>query len=526
MGSTQDLPLRPKEAGPDENGPVKFGHELRDREFLFDPAYRNLNHGSFGTIPQAIRTRLRTYQDRAEARPDPFIRYEYPKLLDLSRAAVAQLLRVPTDTCVFVPNATSGVNTVLRNLVWHPDGRDEILYFDTIYGGCARTIDYVVEDRGGLVQGRVIPLSYPCEDDVIVEAFHAAVTEAVEKEGKRPRVCLFDVVSSNPGVRFPFEAITAACRERGILSLVDGAQGVGMVDLDLGAVDPDFFVSNCHKWLHVPRGCAVFYVPLRNQALIRSSLPTSHGFVPKDSSSTGSEEKKMKVRPNPLPPSTKSAFVNQFEFVGTVDNAPYLCVVDSIRWRAEVLGGEERIRGELTELARQGGAKVAQMLGTEVLDNASRSLTRCSMVNVALPLVVEQQQQPEGDEEEKGKGEVPKEGVVAVIPGSDAAAVTNWILERLMEDYKTFVALFVYRGRWWARLSAQVYLEMDDFEWAGRTLKEVCERVARGSTRSEVVSGLFILFEYLIFSIISTSLQSRIPLSRFTTHHLPPPYYT
>ena len=57
------------------------------------------------------------------------------------------------------------------------------------------------------------------------------------------------------------------------------------------------------------------------------------------------------------------------------------------------------------------------------------------------------------------------------------------MLETLMAEYKTFVALFVYGGRWWARLSAQVYLELEDFEWAGRTLKEVCERAARGEYR-------------------------------------------
>ncbi|KAK4121480.1 PLP-dependent transferase [Parathielavia appendiculata] len=461
MGSTQDLPVRQKAA----TAPIKFGHELKE-QFLMDLAYRNLNNGSFGTIPRLIQSKLRFYQDLAEARPDPFIRYEYPKLLDESRAAIAKLLRVPTDTAVFVANATVGVNTVLRNLVWNADGKDEILYFNTIYGGCAKTVDYVVEDRQGLVSSRCIPLSYPCEDDAILSAFHSAVAESLS-QGKRPRLCLFDVVSSLPGVRFPFEAVTAACREKGILSLIDGAQGVGMVDLDLGAVDPDFFVSNCHKWLHVPRGCAVFYVPLRNQALIRSTLPTSHGFVPRPS-----PEQQANIRINPLPPSDKSEFVNAFEFVGTVDNAPYLCVKDSIQWREEVLGGEERIREALTELARQGGKKVAEILGTKVLDNASRSLTRCSMVNVALPLAV----QP--DEEDRAL-----EGDLAglpAIPNSDVSAVTNWILQTLIDEHETFVTLFVYGGQWWARLSAQVFLELDDFEWAGQTLKEVCARVAKG----------------------------------------------
>lgn len=422
--------------------------------------------GSFGTIPRAIQAKLREYQDRAEAAPDPFIRYEYRDLLDESRAAVAKLLRVPTDTVVFVSNATVGVNTVLRNMVWSPDGRDEILHFDTIYNGCARTIDYVVEDRQGLVSSRCVALSYPCEDDAVVAAFRSAVRASLDA-GKRPRICLFDVVSSLPGIRFPFEAVTAACKEAGVLSLVDGAQGIGMVDLDLGAVDPDFFVSNCHKWLHVPRGCAVFYVPLRNQPLIRSTVPTSHGFVPRPSAAGGGT-----VGTNPLPPSAKSEFVTNFEFVGTIDNAPYMCVKDSIRWREEVLGGEERIREALTELARNGGKKAAAILGTKILDNESQSLTRCSMVNVALPLAVE----PE-------PGSPPREGELAslpAIPRGDEAAVRNWILETLMSEHKTFVALFVYGGQWWARLSAQVYLELDDFEWAGRTLREVCERVARG----------------------------------------------
>ncbi|KAH6857136.1 pyridoxal phosphate-dependent transferase [Chaetomium sp. MPI-CAGE-AT-0009] len=467
MAPTQvELPLREKaqaDGGASQNGPsnpVTFGHALRDEQFLFDPSYRNLNHGSFGTIPQAIQARLRHYQSLAESAPDRFIRYTYPQLLDESRAAIATLLNVAPETCVFVANATMGVNTVLRNLTWNPDGRDEILHFDTLYGGCAKTVDYVVEDRAGAVSARSIALAYPCEDDEVVARFEAAV-EAALREGKRPRVCVFDVVSSVPGVRFPFEAVTAACREKGVLSLIDGAQGVGMVDIDLGAVDPDFFVSNCHKWLHVPRGCAVFYVPLRNQPLIRSTLPTSHGFVPRGDAK----------RYNPLPPSEKSEFVNAFEFVGTVDTTPYICVKDSIQWREEVLGGEARIRDALTAMAREGGKKVAEFLDTEVMDNASQSLTRCSMVNVALPLVV---QPGDGKELEGELASLPS------FPESDISAITNWLLRTLMDEHNTFIVLYTYGGRWWARLSAQVYLELSDFEWAGRVLKELCKRVAKG----------------------------------------------
>lgn len=92
--------------------PLDFGKSLRDSEFLFDPDYRNLNHGSFGTIPVHIQNRLRHYQTLHERRPDQFIRYDFPALLDENREAAASLINAPcTDEVVFVANATVGLNT-------------------------------------------------------------------------------------------------------------------------------------------------------------------------------------------------------------------------------------------------------------------------------------------------------------------------------------------------------------------------------------------------------------------------------
>ena len=391
---------------------------------------------------------------RAERRPDPCIRYEHPRLVDESREAVARILKAPVEGCVFVPNATTAINVVLRNLEWNEDGKDVIIFFSTIYGGCGKTIDYVVDASRGLVSSHCIDLVYPEEDADIISKFNAAV-RTVASSGSRAKICVFDVVSSLPGVRFPFEAMTAACKSLGVLSLIDGAQGIGMVDINLGEVDPDFFTSNCHKWLLVPRGCAVFYVAPRSQSLITSTLPTSHGYVPK---TVGP------ARFNPLPPSDKSGFISNFEFYGTMDNSPYWCVKDSIKWREEVLGGEERILSYMHALAKKGGKKVADMLGTNILENKSGTLTNCAMVNIALPLVVGKEGEPTGP------------GVVAQ---EETSIAFNWMLETLMRDYKTFIALFILQGRYYARLSAQVYLGMEDFEWAGRTLKEVVERVGK-----------------------------------------------
>lgn len=329
------------------------------------------------------------------------------------------------------------------------------------------------------MSSRSIELTYPISDDAIINKFRQAVQES--RPLKRPRAAVFDVVSSVPGVCFPYEEMVRTCRELGILSIVDGAQGIGMLDLDMTALDPDFFVSNCHKWLLVPRGCAVFYVPQRNQHLIRSTVPTSHGYVPLPGAAP---------RANPLPPSANSVFVNAFEYIGTLDNSPYLCVKDALEFREKVLGGEARIQRYMRSLAKEGGAKVSEKLGTWVLGHEHR-FANCAMVNIAMPLVVMQDSVQGSSTPANRRDKTPtgqagaQDGQIQgragdiVIPHEDAQRIWSWMTKVLVDDYQTFIPLFYHDGRFWARMSAQVYLDMDDFDWAGETLKLLCERVAR-----------------------------------------------
>ncbi|KYK60998.1 aminotransferase family protein [Drechmeria coniospora] len=440
-----------------QSGEFQFGGHWK-KEFPFDAEWLNLNHGSFGSIPNVVRDKLRHFQDEAEARPDKFIRYDFPKLLDESRAAIAELVRAPVETVVMVSNATEGVNTVLKNLVWNDDGKDVIFTFSTVYEACAKVADYLVDFYDGKTEHREIAIRYPLEDEAIVDAFRTAVKE-VEAAGKRARVCIFDVVSSRPGVAFPYLDMIKACKELGVISMVDGAQGVGMVPLDLERADPDFFVSNCHKWLHVPRGCAVFYVPLRNQHLLPSTLATSHGYMPR-----------LATRGSPLPPNGKGAFVANFEFVGTKDNGPYLCVKEAIAWRQNALGGEEKILSYLWDLNKKGIQHVAGVLGTEVLDNSKGTMTNCAMGNVALPIWIG----------EKGQGA--KDGDV-VVPVDDQETAFQWMSRTMVDDYKTFMSLFVLGNRYWIRISAQVYLDMKDYELAGTVLKDLSARVGKREYR-------------------------------------------
>jgi selenocysteine lyase/cysteine desulfurase len=204
---------------------------------------------------------------------------------------------------------------------------------------------------------------------------------------------------------------------------------------------------------------------------MRSTLPTSHGFEPRSSKIASPFPKSAFVDPK------KTPWVANFEFVGTIDNAPYLCVPAALAWR-EQIGGEDVILKYCQTLTREGGKVVAKTLGTEVLENSTDTLGgECCLANVRLPIDVA-----------KAKEHAAKAGIDEVDIGG---AVRDWVSKTLIDDYGTFIQSLFYAGAWWARLSGQVYLEMADMEWAAETLKKICERVETGEwTGAEKASKL------------------------------------
>ncbi len=156
-------------------------------------------------------------------------------------------------------------------------------------------------------------------------------------------------------------------------------------------------------------------------------------------------------------------FTGLFLDVATADNSSYLCLTEALRFRNEVCGGEERIREYCHTLAREGGARVAEILGTEVLTNKSGSIQKCCLVNIRLPLTF--------------IGDDGGEGDVAL---SDAQAVWDWMYERAANEFDTYFQIQYYKQSFWVRFSAQVYLGMEDFEWGARVLVEMCKRAKAG----------------------------------------------
>jgi selenocysteine lyase/cysteine desulfurase len=211
------------------------------------------------------------------------------------------------------------------------------------------------------------------------------------------------------------------------------------------------------------------YCPVRNQHLMRSTLPTSWGLPPLPAAPGDPA-----ITHYPRGPHTaadESWFERNFAFIGSGDFAPYLCVPAALEYRASI-GGEAAIRAYCEALAREGGRKVAAVLGTEVLDNSTHTLTRCFLTNVRLPVSLAACQELAARAAGEGRAAPVRERV--------SATVKQWIERTTAREYHGFQAVFEYGGGWWVRLSAMVYVDMADFERTAAVLKEVAERAERG----------------------------------------------
>lgn len=114
---------------------------------------------------------LHEKQRLVESTLDAFIRFEYGTQLLESRMAIAKLVHPPLNTVLLVPNATTGMDTILRNMEYSTN--NHIVVFETVYGTVERTILHLSETTG--VKVTRIPLEYPVSDIEVVSRFNQTV---------------------------------------------------------------------------------------------------------------------------------------------------------------------------------------------------------------------------------------------------------------------------------------------------------------------------------------------------------------
>ena len=161
--------------------------------WTLDPEVRFLNYGSFGACSRAVLAVQAEIRAEIEREPVRFLVREIEARIDAARAELAPFVGAAPEDLVPVPNATTGVNAVLRSLAFRPG--DEILVTNQVYNACRNVCDFVAEKSGARVVVASVPFPLSSSDEVL-EAVFAAVTP-------RTRLALLDHVTSPTGLVFP-----------------------------------------------------------------------------------------------------------------------------------------------------------------------------------------------------------------------------------------------------------------------------------------------------------------------------------
>jgi isopenicillin-N epimerase len=242
--TTQPLPRTP--LLPDE----RFWREVRSR-YLVPRDVAFLNAANLCPMPLPVLEAIDKQNRRYEPGPSPEVRSELmAEGREGSRRLLATMLGVIPEEIVITRNTSEGNNWVSSGL--QLGSADEVIVFSDNhptnlaawrekgrrYGFTVTTVPHVTPHPGA---------------DYYVDAFSKAITP-------RTRVLAFTHLTSNSGDLFPAAEICAMARGRGVLTLLDGAQTFGGLNVDLSKIQPDFFTGSAHKWPCGPKECGVLYV--------------------------------------------------------------------------------------------------------------------------------------------------------------------------------------------------------------------------------------------------------------------------
>ena len=319
-----------------------------------DPDVTYLNHGTVGAPPRRVLAAQQAIRDEIERQPSRFLLRELSAVtvgvprtvqprMRVAADQVAAFLGARGNDLVFVDNATTGVNAVLRSFPFREG--DEVLIGDHAYGAIANAAAFHAKEHGARVH--TVELPDPSRG---AGAFIESVVQAI---GPRTRLAIVDHITSESALVLPITEIVARCHRQGVAVLIDGAHAPGAVPLDLPALGADWYVGNLHKWAYAPRSCAFLWAAAGRQEGLHPVV-ISWGLG--------------------------QGFAVEFDWVGTKDPTPYLAAPEGIAFMREL--GIDAIRSYNHRLAWESAAFLSATLRTSF--HAEESMVG-SMATVPLP---------------------------------------------------------------------------------------------------------------------------------------------
>jgi isopenicillin-N epimerase len=316
-------------------------HLLSD-QFLLRKDITFLNFGSFGASPRPVFERYQQYQLELEQEPVEFITNTGLHYLKESRNALAKFVGCAADDLVYVVNPSYAVNIVAKN--YPLQSGDEVLTTAIEYGACDKTWNYYCKKVGAKYVKQ--PITFPLTTkEKFVEDFFKGLTA-------KTKIIFISHITSSTALRLPVEEICAIAKEKGLVTIVDGAHAPAQIDLDFNTLQADVYVGACHKWMMAPKGASFLYVKKEFQHLF-DPLVISWGY-------------------DALFPSS-SQFLDYHQAQGTRDFSAFLTVPTAINFMEE--NDWKTVAKNCRQLTIDNVNKFATLLNTEPLTHNTDDFT-------------------------------------------------------------------------------------------------------------------------------------------------------
>jgi selenocysteine lyase/cysteine desulfurase len=212
------------------------------QQFHLAPGYAYFNVGGLGPSPKPVTDALA----QETAALERLCETGHDRIQPVRRK-LSEFLSCAEDELAIIRNATEGMNLIARGLSLHAG--DEVVLTTHEHPGGAMPWLLLEMDSG--IRVRLVEPGDGADDTLARIA--AAITP-------RTRVVAVSHILCTTGQRLPAREIVQLCRNRGIISVLDGAQAVGMVPVNLRGLGCDFYVASGHKWLLGPKGTGLLYI--------------------------------------------------------------------------------------------------------------------------------------------------------------------------------------------------------------------------------------------------------------------------
>ncbi|CAK8725627.1 hypothetical protein KKHLCK_17210 [Candidatus Electrothrix laxa] len=233
-----------------------------------------LNSGTEGSMSKQV---LKQYQDYLEKwASSPSYYFAFDKIMQdwqkINRAKIANFISTKEDNICLTGNTTMGIGMTLIGLNFN-DGDEVIVSLDA-YPSLISTLNFCCQNIKLKYKMIPLPTSIKSKEEII-----GAVISAITNKTKA--ICLPHVTYTT-GLQLPVKEICELAQEKNAISLIDGAQAIGVIPLNIEDMGCDFYAAPGHKWINGPPGTGILYIRNANENKynLKPILSELYGYKP------------------------------------------------------------------------------------------------------------------------------------------------------------------------------------------------------------------------------------------------------